>query len=564
MLRILAFFLVVLAAALGFAWLADNPGTVTFVWQGREVVTSLMVFLILLGLLIFAVLLVVWLVRAFFKTPGAIGGWWRTRRRDRGYSALSNGIIAAGAGDALLARRMTKRSEKLLDTRKEPLIRFLDAQTAMIEGDHARARAVFEQMERDPETRLLAMRGLFLEAERVGDEAASRYYAERAVRIAPHVPWAGGAVLESKSLAGDWDGALEILEAQKNTRLIDRDESKRMRAVLLTAKAMQLSEADPKAAKRAGIEAHELAPELVPAALVAARALFRLGDLRRGAKILETSWTYSPHPEIADAYVGARPGDSVDDRLRRAKKLHSLRPGDVEAGICLARAALDAGDLELARTSAMEAAQASPRESVYLLLADIEEEDTGETGRIREWLARAIRAPRDPAWTADGVVSQNWAPISPVTGRLDAFQWKVPVERLGSENAPVIEAEPGEGARTIEPAAGETRSVTGAGSHAATGAAATTVPAEPVSEAAGGRPSHEAAVKSATDSEGKVSPTVPLNSAPVATDPAAGRTNGAGTPVATTAGAKREPGRGDVPEKAFGHSSEERKEARFG
>ena len=43
MLRILAFFLLVLAAGLGFAWLADNPGTVSIVWQGQELRTSFMV-----------------------------------------------------------------------------------------------------------------------------------------------------------------------------------------------------------------------------------------------------------------------------------------------------------------------------------------------------------------------------------------------------------------------------------------------------------------------------------------------------------------------------------------
>ncbi len=454
MLRILAFFLFVLAAGLGFGWLADNPGTVTFVWQGREVATSMMVFLVGLALLVIAAIVVVWLIRAFFKTPGAIGHWWEARKRDRGYTALSSGIIAAGAGDAVLARRMTKRSDKLLNARQEPLIRFLDAQTAMIEGDHARARSTFEQMERDPETRLLALRGLFLEAERVGDESAARHYAERAVRIAPHVPWAGGAVLESKSLAGDWNGALDILEAQKNSRLIASEESKRLRAVLLTAKAMTVAEADPSTAKSAGIEAQKLAPDLTPAALVAAQAAFRLGDTRRGAKILEQSFQNKPHPDIADAYVRARTGDSVEDRLKRAKKLQAMRPGNVDAETCLARAALDAGDMELARSSAMAAAESEPRESVYLLLADIEEADTGEVGHVRQWLSKAIRAPRDPAWTADGIVSKAWAPISPVTGRLDAFQWKVPVERVGDDDLPLIEAEsgkePGDDARTVE------------------------------------------------------------------------------------------------------------------
>ena len=60
-------------------------------------------------------------------------------------------------------------------------------------------------------------------------------------------------------------------------------------------------------------------------------------------------------------------------------------------------------------------------------MADIEEADSEDQGRVRHWLAQALRAPRDPEWVADGQVSQHWLPISPVTGRLDAFEWKVPV-----------------------------------------------------------------------------------------------------------------------------------------
>ena len=69
-------------------------------------------------------------------------------------------------------------------------------------------------------------------------------------------------------------------------------------------------------------------------------------------------------------------------------------------------------------------------------LADIEEAENGDQGRVRYYLARAVRAPRDPAWVADGIVSDRWAPVSPVTGRLDAFEWRMPVERLG----PVIDS----------------------------------------------------------------------------------------------------------------------------
>ncbi|TFF18072.1 heme biosynthesis protein HemY [Jiella endophytica] len=543
MLRILAFFLIILALSLGFGWLADNPGSVTFDWLGQTVNTSMLVFLLVLGCFVVASLIVVWLISAFFRTPHTIGNWWDGRRRDKGYHALSSGIIAAGAGDAILARKMTKQSQKLLDQRREPLIRFLDAQTAMIEGDHAHARSVFQAMERDPETRLLAMRGLYLEAERVGDESAARFYADRAVRLAPHVPWAGGAVLEGKSLAGDWDGAMHILEAQKNTRLVDRDESKRTRAVLLTAKAMDCVEADPKSAKAAALEAHSLAPELVPAALVAAQACFRLGDLRKGVKVLEKSWTYGPHPEVAEAYVSARAGDSVEDRLKRARHLASLRPGNVESALCLARAALDANELKLARQSALEAAEIEPRESVYLLLADIEEADTGEVGRVREWMAKAIRAPRDPAWTADGVVSEHWAPVSPVTGRLDAFEWKSPPQRVIAARAHVLDEETP--AETIDAEAAD-----------APGGSAAAAPKTLDKPA----PADEA--KSADTAKREEASPKYLPGEP---KPAETMAHGAGA----ANGAEQQPARDAKPGKTaskpeFGRSSEERKEARFG
>ncbi len=49
-----------------------------------------------------------------------------------------------------------------------------------------------------------------------------------------------------------------------------------------------------------------------------------------------------------------------------------------------------------------------------------------------------MRASGDPAWTADGVVSDRWLPVSP-SGRLDAFEWKVPLAEIGVAR-PVIDA----------------------------------------------------------------------------------------------------------------------------
>ena len=73
-------------------------------------------------------------------------------------------------------------------------------------------------------------------------------------------------------------------------------------------------------------------------------------------------------------------------------------------------------------------------------MAELERAEHNDEGRAREWMARALNAAPDPQWTADGHVSDRWLPVSPVSGRLDAFEWRVPL--TGMVAAPVIEPEP--------------------------------------------------------------------------------------------------------------------------
>ena len=80
-----------------------------------------------------------------------------------------------------------------------------------------------EAMLDDPEMRLLGLRGLYLEAERLGEREAARHYAERAVENAPQLEWAVNAALEGKTGEGDWDGALKLLDSRNAVR-IDGDQ----------------------------------------------------------------------------------------------------------------------------------------------------------------------------------------------------------------------------------------------------------------------------------------------------------------------------------------------------
>jgi HemY protein len=423
MIRIVFFIVLVLALGFGFSWLADRPGELFVIWQGQRIEMSLMVAATLLAALVFVVMFVWWLVRTIWTSPQSLTRYFRARKRDRGYQALSTGLIAVGSGDAPLARKMLDRTKGLIRIESEPLIQLLEAQACLIEGKTEEARKKFEQMAEDPETRELGLRGLYLEALRLGAHEAARHYAEKAAEKAPHLPWAAEATLEYRMQAGRYDDAIRLLETQRVLAGMDRKLHDRRKAVLLAGRALSKIEADPKGAREDSVHALKLAPELVPAATIAAKAYLREDNAKKAQRVLEQAFKLGPHMEIASAYVQAGGGTALD-KLKRAERLEQLQPGSFEALYAVAAAALDGRDFAKARAKAEAAARVDDRESIYLLMADIEETESGDQGRVRHWLSQALRAPRDPEWVADGQVSPHWLPISPVSGRLDAFEWK--------------------------------------------------------------------------------------------------------------------------------------------
>jgi HemY protein len=432
MIRIVLFLAAVTVIAAGFAWIADRPGEVAITWLGYRIETSVMVAAFAIAVLLLIVTLLWSIMRIFLRSPEQVSLFFRHRRAVRGYLAISRGLIAIGAGDLQLARTSADEAARL--SPGNPLALLLTAQSAQMAGDRTTAESAFREMTRRNETKLLGLRGLYIEAQRRNDGAAARHAAEEAARISPAVAWAGQAVLDYRCATGDWAGALEALDQMKPS--LEKPDYRRKRAVLLVARAQALEDIDRDTSRKLVLESVKLAPDLVPAAALAGRRLAESGEPRKARKILEAAWTINPHPDIAESYANLRLGDSARERLARMQKLASKVPGQLEGALAVARAALDAREFVTAR-GALAPYVSAPTRRVATLVAEIEESEHGDEGRVREWMARAMRASGDPVWTADGVVSERWLPVSP-NGRLDGFEWKVPLAEIGVTRA-VIE-----------------------------------------------------------------------------------------------------------------------------
>ncbi len=418
------------AVILGFDWLMKQPGNVTIEFPGfviEPTLAQLAIFFLFLAILsIFC-----WsLFRFIVSGPEAFSMFLSTRREKQGLDALRTGLVAIGTGDTRLADSMARKAHNLLGP--QPLTQLLDAQTALARQDYPEAIAAFETMRAGTETHIIGLNGLFEIAVAKGELKAAYALAEEAFEASPNLKWAGFAVMEGRAAAHEWELAITALQALKKHNHVTKVEALHLKSVLLTAHASELELEEPSKALKLAEDAHSLAPGLVPAAVIAGRIASGRNDVSKAKRIIERCWKKMPHPDLAEIYAYARSADSASDRVKRIKTLINKRAGHAEAPVVLARIAIESGDYQEARKALAMIDDADITKRICALHAQLEDADGNNEGKVREWLARAMKAPVDPAWVADGVIKNEWIAQSPITGKIGVFEWKIPQQPEGA------------------------------------------------------------------------------------------------------------------------------------
>ncbi|MBB4075823.1 HemY protein [Bartonella fuyuanensis] len=427
MIRVFVYTFVVCIFGLVFGWVANHNSVFVLTFLHFRFSASLLTVLSVLILFFATLVLLWWLLSFFFSIPRTLSNYFYKRRKKFGYEALSKGILATSVGDGRMAQKMELQATKYLAGKQEPLVKFLKAQTLSLQNNSVRAISLYEEMRKEDSTKLVGLYGLFREAMKSKAYEAAQQYAEEALTLSPALLWANQVVLDRLSAEGEWDKALAVFEkAQKVLPRSVRLSPERLhtQVLLLGGQALRLFDTHPVQARTAILKAHKLAPDFVPITVIAADILYKLNETRKADKIIIAAWQKKPHPNFGMLYLERE--ERAIGRLERAKTLASYNKDTFESAFLIAKAALDAGETALAREQAQKALQYHPRESVYLLLADIEEAQDNNQSAVRQWLSLALRAERDPVWMCDGVIFSSWAAVSPISGRLGSFEWKAP------------------------------------------------------------------------------------------------------------------------------------------
>lgn len=434
LLKILFFFAVVLAVALGAVHLSETGQMLRIEYAGTEYVLTpvkAVVALLVLMVLAWLVFKVLGLALAFLRflagDETAINRYFNRSRERKGYAALGEGMLAVASGEGKLAQDKAAKAEKYLNM--PHITNLLSAQAAEVAGDKARAGQVYRTLLADDRTRFVGIRGLMRQKIDEGDTATALLLAQKAYALKPKHRELQDTLLDLEMREHDWKGARQLLKDKRRQGDLPKDVHIRRDALLALQEASEvLAHGNSISAREAAISANKASPDLIPAAVLAARSYVAQKDFRNASRVLEKTWSVRPHPDIAAAYAEIVPDETPTARLSRFERLIARNPNDEESRLLRAELLLAAEDFPGARRALGDLAQTHPTVRTLSIMAAVERGEGADDSVVRGYLARALTASRGPQWVCDKChnVMGDWAPVCDSCGGFDTLSWREP------------------------------------------------------------------------------------------------------------------------------------------
>lgn len=435
LLKIIVFVVVVAALSWAAGWLLEYDGAglrVTFNGQefsfsALQMVMALIALMVALWIVLKLVSFLIALIRFVNGDETAISRYFDRNRERKGFQALSDGLMALASGEGKLAMSKASKAERYLN--KPELTNLLTAQAAEMAGDRVKAENTYKQLVANESTRFVGVRGIMKQKLAEGDTDTALKLAERAFAIKPKHEETQDILLKLQAEHADWSGARKTLNAKLKHGTLPRDVHSRRAAVLALSEAREIAAEDSTIEQReTAIEANRLSPELIPAAVMAARGYIEQGKNRYAVRVIEKAWKAQPHPDLAAAFAEIEPNETPAARLKRFQKLFKLAPEHRETKLLKAELHIANEDFPGARRALGDLAETDPDARVLTIMAAIERGEGSDDAVVKGWLARALNAPRGPQWVCSNCsnIQTEWTAVCGNCGALDTLSWTSP------------------------------------------------------------------------------------------------------------------------------------------
>lgn len=432
--KILVFVALAGTLALGAGYLMETTGGVRLTFGGMEysfsplqsviaavaLVVAVWIFLKLLSLLV-AVL------KFLNGDDTAISRHFDRGRERKGYQALAEGMTALASGEPRVAMTKAARAERFLQ--KPELTNLLTAQAAELSGDTKKATDTYKTLIKDERTRFVGVRGIMKQKLAEGDKETARKLAQKAFELKPGHEETQDTLLQLQAQARDWAGARATLGAKLKSGTLPRDVYTRREAVLALSEASEILDENASVETREdAIQANRMSPDLIPAAVLAARSYVDMGKPRNATRVIRKAYQAQPHPDLAAAFAEIVPDETPAERVKRFDQLTKIHPENPETALVKAEMLIVDEQFPEARRALAPLIEATPDARALTLMAAVERGQGASDTVVQGWLARALNAPRGPQWICGNCnhAHAQWRPVCEKCDAFDTLSWQAP------------------------------------------------------------------------------------------------------------------------------------------
>ena len=383
---------------------------------------------IFIPLLIFFVL--IFLLQTFyFKTKFSFSKFIAIKKlqnKEKGYNAFVSGMIALANKDYKRAILESKKISNHLDNNSS-LALLLKSEIFKVEKKYDELSLVYEDMSKNKHTENLGYRGMMEQYLRAQDYHHAFIYGERLFNNNPFIEKIYDTLVSIIAKTNNWQQLLIISDRAFSKKIIDKKvyEENKSIGFFEIAKIKQLSEI--KESLKYMQKALKFRKNFPPYIKLYINLLIQNKNYNFAKKSIKKAWNELPHAEYKESILSLAAHLEIE-MSELVKYIAGTSYKNEESIILIVEAFVESKKWEDARNQIKDLLDVRPKKEVCLLMAKIEEGDSGDVQKINAWTQRAKDGAANNIWicTISKKSQQTWSSVSEA-GYFNSLEWRQPI-----------------------------------------------------------------------------------------------------------------------------------------
>ena len=383
---------------------------------------------IFIPLLIFFVL--IFLLQTFyFKTKFSFSKFIAIKKlqnKEKGYNAFVSGMIALANKDYKRAILESKKISNHLDDNPS-LALLLKSEIFKVEKKYDELSVVYEDMSKNKHTENLGYRGMMEQYLRAQDYHHAFIYGERLFNNNPFIEKIYDTLVSIIAKTNNWQQLLIISDRAFSKKIIDKKvyEENKSIGFFEIAKIKQLSEIEE--SLKYMQKALKFRKNFPPYIKLYINLLIQNKNYNLAKKSIKKAWNELPHAEYKESILSLAAHLEIE-MLELVEYIAGTSYKNEESIILMVEALIESKKWDDARNQIKDLLDVRPKKEVCLLMAKIEEGDSGDVQKINAWTQRAKDGAANNIWicTISKKSQQTWSSVSEA-GYFNSLEWRQPI-----------------------------------------------------------------------------------------------------------------------------------------